>query len=323
MLLAMILCISVLGGCGANRGDSEVVATAGDETVTAGELRYAIAVVKAQSVGQLQGADVEEFWNTSKDGKDAETYIREKGLELILDLAVEAQAAKNAGINVTSDEVDEYLKTNQSAIDQAKESYGVDEAIVREILRKQMFYSKYVERVLMNLPEFTPDDATLEKLFSENFLKAQHILKMNVNETTGEPLPQAEADAKRAELEALLQQARNGADFQALMEANSEDPGSKESPEGYVFAEGEMVPEFYEGTLAIEPNQISDIVETSYGYHIIKRLPLDMEKDLQENYAKVQNLFYQQAELEHIEQLRSTIGTTRDDAKINAIPVKD
>lgn len=56
------------------------------------------------------------------------------------------------------------------------------------------------------------------------------------------------------------------------MNANSEDTGLAANPDGYAFTTGEMVQEFEDATRALEPGQISGLVESSYGYHIILRL---------------------------------------------------
>ena len=48
-------------------------------------------------------------------------------------------------------------------------------------------------------------------------------------------------------------------------------------PEGYTYTPGTMVPEFEDAAAALEDYAISDIVETSYGYHIIMRLPLSAD----------------------------------------------
>ena len=53
----------------------------------------------------------------------------------------------------------------------------------------------------------------------------------------------------------------------------SEDPGKRHYPEGYTYAPGTMVPVFENAANALEEYEISDIVDTSYGYHIILRLP--------------------------------------------------
>ena len=71
----------------------------------------------------------------------------------------------------------------------------------------------------------------------------------------------------------MLEKARAGEDFNALMVEYNEDPGEPE--EGYYFPAGVMVQEFEDASFALKDGEISDIVETSYGYHIIKRLPMD------------------------------------------------
>ena len=322
VLLTLVLCLGVFAGCG-TQDDSQAVAKVGDEVITVGELKYAIEVVKAQSVGQLQGDDVEEFWTTEKDGKDAETYIREKGMELLMNIAVMAQAAKDEGITITSSEVDEYFTQNKESLEQTMTAYHVSSDILKSILRKQMLYNKYGERVLSVSERFNPSEETMKAIFQENFLKAQHILKMTVNDETGEPLSQEEVDAKKAEIDALLVKAKSGADFKALMAEHSEDPGKEQSPDGYVFIEGEMVTEFYEGTKALPEHGISEVIPSSYGYHIIKRLPLDMETDYQANISKIQYLHMQQEEEKVVEELKAKMDVTQEDAIIKAIPVRD
>ena len=69
-------------------------------------------------------------------------------------------------------------------------------------------------------------------------------------------------------MDALLEKAQAGEDFNALMEEYNEDPGEPE--EGYYFPTGVMVQEFEDASFALQDGEISDILETSYGYHIIK-----------------------------------------------------
>jgi hypothetical protein len=65
--------------------------------------------------------------------------------------------------------------------------------------------------------------------------------------------------------------------FREMMFEHSEDPGSISSPDGYLFREGDMVSEFFEATIGLEIGEISGIVETMYGYHIILRIPIDYD----------------------------------------------
>ncbi len=97
----------------------------------------------------------------------------------------------------------------------------------------------------------------------------------------------AEEQAAQAELlaEDLLAQLRvaeaSGIDttemFDQFVVDYGTDPGMEQSPEGYTFAEGVMVDEFYNAALALQPGEISEVVESDFGYHIIRREALNME----------------------------------------------
>ena len=82
------------------------------------------------------------------------------------------------------------------------------------------------------------------------------------------PLTKEEARKKSEE---LLARARKGEDFAKLASENSDDPGSKDKGGEYdFFGHGKMVPEFEKAAFALKPGEISDLVETQFGFHIIK-----------------------------------------------------
>jgi peptidyl-prolyl cis-trans isomerase D len=75
----------------------------------------------------------------------------------------------------------------------------------------------------------------------------------------------------KAKAETLLKQAKGGADFADLAKKNSEDEASaKNGGDLDYFGRGRMVPEFDQAVFAMQPGQISDLIKTQYGYHIIK-----------------------------------------------------
>jgi peptidyl-prolyl cis-trans isomerase C len=99
-----------------------------------------------------------------------------------------------------------------------------------------------------------------------------HILLGTRNPTNNMPLSDERKMARRKEIDGLLKRARAGEDFAKLAEEYSEDPGSKDKGGEYTFTRGQMVPEFEAAAFALDTNQISDVVTTAYGYHIIKSI---------------------------------------------------
>jgi parvulin-like peptidyl-prolyl isomerase len=93
---------------------------------------------------------------------------------------------------------------------------------------------------------------------------------------SGLPLSGDEKAAKKARAEAILERARKGEDFAMLAETFSEDPSVKENKGEYKFARAKddprraMVPEFEAAAFSLKTNQISDLVLTDFGWHIIK-----------------------------------------------------
>ena len=104
---------------------------------------------------------------------------------------------------------------------------------------------------------------------------------------THAPLPDDQIKAKKKQIDDILKQARAGADFAKLAKQYSEDPGSKDNggelpPFARASADPShaMVPEFEAAAFSLTNNQISDVVTTQYGYHIIQLLDKTPAKKL-------------------------------------------
>jgi len=125
-----------------------------------------------------------------------------------------------------------------------------------------------------------------------NKVRAKHILLMTQGVSEEEKAEiRGEMEAILAELQALVgDDAALEKRFTEIMNEKSEDTGLVAFPDGYVFGTGEMVAEFEEAAFALEPYGLSEIVETSYGYHILLKLPMDVSVNVEfdgQQYTKL------------------------------------
>ena len=122
----------------------------------------------------------------------------------------------------------------------------------------------------------------LASLYAEKLADKMKVNDDDINKYLGEH-PELSIQEKKNKAQEILNRAKGGEDFAKLAKENSDDPGSKDNGGLYPnVTKGKMMPEFETAALALEPGQISpDLVETPYGYHIIKLEKKTDAKDAQ------------------------------------------
>lgn len=161
-----------------------------------------------------------------------------------------------------------------------------------------------------------PTDAEVNAYLEETGqYRVKHILLSTTDENRQPLEDEAVIAQKKATADDLLAQLRAAEDpialFDELMHQYSEDPGLESNPEGYTTSKGEMVPVFEETSLALKVGEISEVVDSGLGYHIILRLPMDPD----DFRADCVNYLFQQ----FLDQERERLGVEKTDAfsKIN------
>ena len=205
-----------------------------------------------------------------------ETFAEQNGIEVseemqsMIEAQMEADVTSALGEEGTREEFLEYLK----GIHLSEDMYA--RIVTQNFLYQESFNKLYGENAA-NLP----DEKAMQYLTDNGYISAAHILFLNTDAETGEALDEAALTVRRADLVALLNELRAIEDPQERKDAFlnkigevSEDTGKTYYPEGYTYTPGTMVPEFEDAAAALGDYEISDVVETSYGYHIIMRLPL-------------------------------------------------
>ena len=128
------------------------------------------------------------------------------------------------------------------------------------------------------------DEKAEAYLKDSGYMNAAHILFMTVDPSTGEALDdetiaekKALADKFAAELAGITDTEKLQERFAEIKDEYCEDTGKEAYPDGYIFTPGTMVTEFEATVNALEEYQVSEPVESRYGYHIIMRLPLTID----------------------------------------------
>lgn len=141
-------------------------------------------------------------------------------------------------------------------------------------------YNLLLEKTTDDGKVVSVSDSEAEKLFNQEYagkMKVQHIL-IATESLDGYSPARTDAEAK-AIVNEVLKKLRNGGDFGKLIDEYNEDPGMT-SENYYVFGDGEMVEEFETASKKLTVGKYTtQAVKTSYGYHIIKRYPLDKTSD--------------------------------------------
>jgi parvulin-like peptidyl-prolyl isomerase len=166
----------------------------------------------------------------------------------------------------TPDDFARILKARGLTVDDLK-SKALLEAVAKEALKRGLNINISDE----DARSFYNDHAA--DFEQPEMVHARHILLMTIDPSTRAPLTTNTVAAKRKQIEDLRKRIVAGEDFAALAKQFSEDPGSKENGgELPNFARGQMVAEFESAAFALGTNQVSDIVATMYGFHLIKVL---------------------------------------------------
>ncbi len=212
---------------------STVLATAGDLKITQKDFYESLKVYST------------EIQNAVK----ANRQLQQKFLQRLMELELFSSVAREKGI------------------DRIPEVKRRMEILVNDFLSKELLSREVVDKI-----QVSEDDmkqyykANREQFKKPEEVRARHILIKVKKDASPE-----EKKAARKKAEEILEKIKKGEDFASLAEKYSDDPGSakKGGDLGY-FPRGRMVKPFEDAAFSLKAGEVSDIVETKFGYHIIK-----------------------------------------------------
>ncbi len=266
ILILLIFVLSV-GICGATIVD-KIVAIVNGEIITLAELESHRSELRDSP--EVTGNPLE------KRGKILES--RRKILDRLIEEKLVDQQCKKLSIKVSTRDIDTAIekvkKVNAITDEQLKRALmaeGLSWEDYRQKLREQIRRAKLISRVVHK--EITVDEEGLKRFYIQHIerfkkpdqIRASHILIM---------IPQDADDllveALRQKGERISERLRRGENFGELARLHSDDASAKDGGDLGFFKGGELLPEFERVTLNLQPGQISGLVRTKIGFHIIK-----------------------------------------------------
>jgi parvulin-like peptidyl-prolyl isomerase len=225
------------------------------------------------------------------------------------------EAAEKRNIQVSQEMLDSLLNqqymrhgSRERFVENLKKM-GVDITVIEQQMNESLIIETYLNEVLAEKMEIT-DERLMEAYNEDKTATVRHILlsTQGKNDTEKQKI--------RQKMEGILEEARSGKDFAELAKKYTEDPGSKNTGGLYEnFSRGVMVKPFEEAAFSVPVGEISDIVETNYGYHILKVLDRKQEdKPFDEVKEQLRNQMVQTSRrdlyFEHVEELRKNADFT-------------
>ncbi|MFH1479326.1 MAG: peptidylprolyl isomerase [Candidatus Omnitrophota bacterium] len=175
-------------------------------------------------------------------------------------------------INEQFDSIKKGIGSDQEFKDVLKER-AIGENDLKEDIRKGVYIKTFLDKELYNSIKITEEakkeeyEKTKDRLVMPTMRKTQHILlKIPANAT------EDEKKSIKDKMASIREKAVSGEDFGKLAREYSEDTSSSQDGELDYFAKDEVVEPFGEASFNLKENEISQVVETNYGYHIIKFL---------------------------------------------------
>lgn len=220
--------------------------------------------------------------------------LKREALDTLIDQELAWQAARKAEVTATAAEVDADLAEikksfrSEQAFQQRLAVDGLTEEVYRERLGKLLAGRKYLDQVAKKSVKVT--EAEIKAYYKDNpdkfnrpeTLRARHILAAVPEGASAE-----QRDAARARITGVLKEARAGKSFDQLARENSDDPTRQWGGELDPFRRGQTAKAFEDAAFALKPGQISGVVQTPAGFHIIKleqrtpaaTIPLNQARD--------------------------------------------
>ncbi len=243
----------------------EVVARYNDQTITAAELREFL--VPQMQVMLSSGRPFPEEMQ-HRLAHDATSYLVDRQL-LLKQCSADGISPDKAEAEAKLDEIEKSI--GKERFEQGLAMQKTTRAELTDRFATEMAIQKWVETKIV--PTVEVSDAAIKSYYQSNadeFQKPEMVSASHILIKFDDDASDQDKAAARKQAEELLAQLKKGADFAKLAEEHSACPSGKRGGDLGSFGKGQMVPAFEAAAFALKDGELSDVVETRFGYHIIK-----------------------------------------------------
>lgn len=269
----------------------------------------------------------DKVWDQMKaQDKNYEETIKKNVLESMVKTNVYLSYAEKNNIKPDSKILSQYKKQNKAIFENAKSKEKFKKAGL-----DQAFMDKYSEQAatLASLSTFlqkksAPSEEEIKAKFKTvgDKVDASHILIKTIDDNNKPLSAEKKAEAKK-KAEDVYKQVKAGGDFAELAKKYSQDTGSAANGGALgEFGKGQMVPAFEKAAFALKEGEVSPIVETQYGYHIIK-LNKKIKADYEKSKAEIKASLTSEKLQKLVEEIVKGTKTEKYEDKIKDIPFGD
>jgi len=205
------------------------------------------------------------------------TQAEEATLEQLVAAELLYQAGKKLEPKDLDKKVEEKIAQNrakfktQEEFTAALKSADLTEADLKTLTLKDMVINEYIEKEIA--AKVTVTDAEAKKFYDENqdkFKQSESVRASHILCGVDAKASTEEKQKARDKAEGLLKKIKAGEDFATLAKSDSTCPSSAKGGDLGSFGRGQMVKPFEDAAFALKPGEVSGVVETQFGYHIIK-----------------------------------------------------
>lgn len=260
---------------------AETVLTVNGDAVTADEYSGYMLYNMQYYASMYAQMGLTDLWSNADMAKSLGASMPEAAEQQAIYARVVMQKFNELGLKLSYNEQKEMASVRRNSIaNTTKDAYlnqiaqfGFSDQTYQNFMYISQCYQALNDYYFGENGVNTPSDEDIQKYYEDNYITAKHILITTVDPASGET-KRTDEEAKK-EAQSILDRINAGEDFDTLMNQYSEDTGLSNNPNGYTFTEGQMVTEFYDGAKALAEDEVSELVKSNYGYHIIKRVKLD------------------------------------------------